>query len=505
MLLKNGATKEMKLGNMIAYGVGDFFGGGCYAILGLWLMFFYTTYAGLSPMETGAILAIARVFSAVLDPVMGYITDNFYRTKLGQRYGRRGFFFILGIPAMLVYASLWVSGFGFWYYLITYLAFDIVYSMVIVPYETLAAEMTNDFKVRSKLTGVRMLFSTGAGILAAWVPGLLISTFGEKSPLSFLYMGLIFTCLFSLGTFILWRFTWERRVEIKGDEPTINFLQDMKRLVIELASTMRVKTFRHHVGMYTGGFVANDILGSVFTYFVVFVLMQSSVLASRTLTIMSIVQFCFVPIFIRLCLKIGNGASYKLAQIVFILGVLSFVGIYLFHLNQIVFLIYLAGAIIGIAKSGIFYICWNIYSFMADVDEVLTGRRREGIFAGIMTFVRKAVQAVALFLVGVVLEEFGFISGSTLQSPQAINGVVTVFFVGTFIFLIFGFLVSLRFKLTQKNHTTLVNEVERLKKGGSMADVDSHTKKVVEDLTGWPYEQNWGNNNVGYDARLKHS
>ncbi len=45
---------------------------------------------------------------------------------------------------------MWVGDMGFWYYLATYLLFDIVYTMILVPYETLVPEMTDDFKQKTK-------------------------------------------------------------------------------------------------------------------------------------------------------------------------------------------------------------------------------------------------------------------------------------------------------------------------------------------------------------------
>nr|VUD31157.1 Rhamnogalacturonide transporter RhiT [Raoultella sp. NCTC 9187] len=46
---------------------------------------------------------------------------------------------------------MWVGDMGFWYYLLTYLLFDIVYTMILVPYETLVPEMTDDFKQKNEI------------------------------------------------------------------------------------------------------------------------------------------------------------------------------------------------------------------------------------------------------------------------------------------------------------------------------------------------------------------
>ena len=42
--------------------------------------------------------------------------------------------------------------------------------------------------------------------------------------------------------------------------------------------------------------------------------------------------------------------------------------------------------VIAGGTGGVYYIPWTVYTFLADVDEVFTGRRREGIYAGAMTF-----------------------------------------------------------------------------------------------------------------------
>ena len=53
--------------------------------------------------------------------------------------------------------------------------------------------------------------------------------------------------------------------------------------------------------------------------------------------------------------------------------------------------------IFGIGTGGVYYIPWTVYTFLADVDEVFTGRRREGIYAGSMTFTSKILRSVIVF------------------------------------------------------------------------------------------------------------
>jgi oligogalacturonide transporter len=126
---------------------------GTTALTGAWLLFFYTNFCHLSAVEAASIFAIARVFDAIASPLMGYITDNFGHTFLGKKFGRRKFFILSGIPAVFSYCFIWVSDMGYLYYLLTYLVFELVYSMVLVPYETLVPEMTDDFKKKPASQG----------------------------------------------------------------------------------------------------------------------------------------------------------------------------------------------------------------------------------------------------------------------------------------------------------------------------------------------------------------
>jgi oligogalacturonide transporter len=129
------------------------------------------------------------------------------------------------------------------------------------------------------------------------------------------------------------------------------------------------------------------------------------------------------------------------------------------------------------------------------VDEIVTGRRREGAFAGVMTFVRKATQAAAVMGVGFVLQWGGFVSGSTTQTENAVETIVRVMSVITLIVLAAGFLVSRRFRLDRNTHAILMQEIERFKQQPG-TDAPAEHRRVVEDLSGWPYEKLWGRNPV---------
>src|SRR6187402_1428696 len=186
------AARQVRLGNYIAYGSNDFLGAGAMSIIGLWVAFFYTTYCGLTVAQAGLIVVAARLLDAFFSPFIGYVSDHFHHTWLGKKFGRRRFF-LLAIPLLASFALMLVEGQGFWYYLITYCFFELVYAMEIIPYETLAAEMSPDYKVKAKFAGARILTGQVSAILAGVLPGRIIEAFGKSSAETFFYLGLIFS------------------------------------------------------------------------------------------------------------------------------------------------------------------------------------------------------------------------------------------------------------------------------------------------------------------------
>ncbi|WP_257009297.1 MFS transporter [Bacillus sp. 7884-1] len=167
-------------------------------------------------------------------------------------------------------------------------------------------------------------------------------------------------------------------------------------------------------------------------------------------------------------------------------------------------LLFVMIGICGLGRGGLNYIPWNNYAFIPDVDEALTGQRREGVFAGVMSLVRKGTQALAVFLVSVALQEAGFVSGQGSQPESAVTMIISILLFGTLFFLAGGLIISYRYKLTKENHVILLDEIERLKNGGSKKDVTPEARQVFEQLTGWEYEKAWGNNKIGYENLINY-
>ena len=109
----------------------------------------------------------------------------------------------------------------------------------------------------------------------------------------------------------------EAALRAEEEKKKLTLGQSINRLFVELSSTLRIKIFRQHLGMYLGGYIAQDVFNAVFTYYVVFVLMQEASMASNLLGTMAIFQFLAVIGMIPLCIRFGPAPSYRMVVVLF--------------------------------------------------------------------------------------------------------------------------------------------------------------------------------------------
>ena len=492
--------KRILFRHQLAYGGGNLLGSGALAIAGIWLLYFYTTFCGLTLLEASVIFSVASIIDAISNPLMGYLSDNFGKTRLGKRFGRRRFFILLGIPLMMFYPFLWIEGFGFWYYLSTYVLFELIYTSVMVPYETLATEMTTDFSARSKLTGYKAIFGKIANFLAALIPGQFILIYGKDSAQPFFLTALTYGAILFIAIGLLYFYSWERPVEETSlaDEKKMGLAKTAVTLVRDMKSTFHLRVFRKHLGMYLCGFGAEWLFASVFTYFIIFVLQYDPAMVAGLNSLNSILQLFSTAIFIGICVKHGFSKPYIWALCIVVFAVICYSLLHFLKLPQqyVTVAMLTITVIFGIGTGGVYYIPWTVYTFLADIDEVFTGRRREGIYAGAMTFSGRLMRSVIVFAMGAILSFYGFQSKSHTQPESAVTAIAMVFGIGVISLAIMSMVFSYQMKLNRKTHLVVLNEVSRIKAGGKISEIDPEVRAVIEELTGHVYEQCWGNSAV---------
>lgn len=495
--------KSLTWANVLGYSSINFLGSGSQTLSSAWLMIFYTSMCGIEAVQAGLIFTIARLIDAVGNPVMGYISDNFGRTKLGKKFGRRKFFIFLGIPGILIlYPTLWTVGHSFTFYLIFNMLFEMMFTVVIVSSSTLPAEMTQDSGEKSKLIAGQQYCGILAGTIATFIPGFLFQQFGDNNPQAFFLTGLIYAIIIAVALSVVCKFTFERNdhnyEETDGNNET-GIIGIFMKMFTDVFSSLKIRSFKLHAAMMLLIGIYKNLVSGIFSYFVIYVLFLNKSVTSYITSFTIMGSFLALACYIALAYKFGGPKTFRISAVVIFASLIGYFTLTKFVGSQYIIVLTVICALIStIGRAGADYVPTFQLTFMADIDEAVTLERREGIFSGVNGLLSKVASATEGFLLGIVLTAFGFVKNSEVQTQSAINGVLILTIIVPAIFIIIAWIVSKKLKLTGKNHKLLVDEVNRIKAGGSKADVTPEAKKAIEELTGWKYEQCFGNNDIAY-------
>jgi len=486
--------KTLKTWNCIAYGSGDIYGGASFFIISTFSMYFLVNVVGLSPALAGLIPGLGKIWDAVSDPLMGYLSDH---TK--SRFGRRRIFFLIGIvPIAVTFTLIWVSvpfdsQFAvFIYYFFTYLLFYTTTTMVMVPYFALSAEITKDYRKRNRLMGFRMGFSMFGTLLAGVAVQPIIDAFSTQEQ-GHLIMGMVFSLLFAVPWILVFFGTWEN-----PDGSAAHQMHDSgsaggsetSRSRIQIFSNFRTifdnRMFRVHIIMYICAYAAMDIMMAWLKFFLQECLNKPSFITIGLGTIL-LTQIAALPLYVRLADRRGHAAAYRTGLIIWAAAVFL---MFFQQEDTSQVLLLLNCLLIGAGMSAGVIIPYQLLPFVVDVDELMTGENRAGTYSGAMTLLRKLIQgALVLPLLGFLLEIIGYIpqpgqnSGIT-QSAQTAAYLRILFVSLPIIFMAAGIIVSRLYLLTPKRHAELKQLTGRFDRGQQPESLSPDERQLCRALTG---------------------
>lgn len=456
--------KKLSTRTKFLYGLGDWGASAATTARNVFWFVFLTNVVGLDAGLAGTATLVGRLWDGINDPLVGMLSD-----RLQTRWGRRRPFLLFGsIPFAIAFILLfWVPPFEnrfalTAYYSFAYLLFDTLYTIVNVPYTALTPELTEDYDERSSLTGWRVSVS----IFASLVTGAFFKLLAEN----------LFAPWFGVGTeairygYLLAAFLWSLTLAVPLillfrhiEEPESHHADETPFNPVRMfRDVFANRPFRLGALIYLITFTTGDIILVVFVRFLVDYLRVPTGFDNLILAIVLGVAFVSMPLVVRLMHRYGKRLTY--------IGSMSFMAVVLIimslvppgHLNWI----YVAGVLAGLGFGAVNVIPWAIVADVVEEDELRTGQRREGIYAGYLVFFRKLASAVTIFMVGQVLSWTGFISstsGSTfIQQPDSALWALR-FLVGVLpaVMLVLGIMVAWRYPLDKEAHEAIRLALEK--------------------------------------------
>jgi len=423
--------KVVPLGQKIAFGVGMLANQMFPAALGIFMVVLVKDL-GFPPLLWGIVFFLPRLFDAITDPIMGFISDN---TK--SRWGRRRQYvfigaIILGVSFVLMWQLYTSNGlfYNFIYFVIFSFLFYLGLTIFSVPYVAMGYEMSSDYNERTRIMGVAQWIGQWAWVIAPWFWVIIYRPDWFPSPESgsrqlAVWVGLICMGLAMVPAIFVDSKSTKNAKELKEINRK-NLKKNFKYLIGNFKDAFKNKPFRK---LCISTFLVFNTFNTIaaFSFFIiVFYLFDGDAGAAGLWPTLHgsvgalCTTFIVIPIVTKISEKLGKKKTFILSQSISIIGYILFWFVFVPG-KPWLFLIALPFFSFGI--GGLFTLMMSMTADVCDLDELNSGSRREGIFGAIYWWMVKFGLAFAGLLSGIIMSLVNFSPGSLTQPEGAITGM----------------------------------------------------------------------------------
>lgn len=463
-------------GQKAAFGAGHLVNNLLPGALGFF-MFFLLTAFGMDPFLAGLLGGLPRIFDAITDPIMGFISDN---TK--SRWGRRRpYIFVGAILSGVLFAVLWQLDpnnsqmFNFWYFLIFSMIYLIGNTMFSTPLIALGYEMSTDYNERTRLMGFSQTVGQIAWMIVPWFwviiadPEMFATQAEGVHKMSIIVAG---ACMV-LGVLpaIFCRGLDSSNMENRKEITFKTLFSNVKDLFDGILQVSKNKSFMKLCGATFLVFNGFQMVAAFSVYIIVFYMYGGSYQGAGTwpawFSMISaiITAFVVIPIVSAMANRWGKRKAFIISTLISVVGYLlkwwgfnkelnaefnetniaqtmnggidSFFGfinptLVDLHMtwfsidtaNGVPWLMFIPIPFIAFGIGGLFTLMMSMTADVCDLDELENGMpRKEGTFGAIYWWMVKLGQALALVLGGLVLKLIGFDQNVTVQTAETLNNL----------------------------------------------------------------------------------
>ena len=460
------ATKQVPFGQKIAFGLGMLANQMFPAALGVFLVVLVQGL-GFSPLAWGFIFFAPRVFDAITDPIMGFISDN-TRSRWGRR---RQYVFIGGLILGISYIVMWQLyrenslSYNFTYFMICSLFFYLGLTIFSVPYVAMGYEMSDDFNERTSIMAVAQFIGQWAWVIAPWFWVILYSPDwfpdGPDAGVRQLSVWVGIPC--AILAIIPAIFIKSTSTVDRDDFQPINIGAIAGSLGTIWKSTLQafaIPQFRKLAFATFLIFNSFNIIAT-FTFFIIvhylFDGQEAGVWPALHGCVGAIITtFLVIPLVAAVAKRIGKKKTFIISQSISIIGYVLFWFLFVPG-KPYLFLIALPFHSFGI--GGLFTLMMSMTADVCDLDELNTGKRREGILGAVYWWMVKFGNAFAGLLGGVILWTVGFDPEAATES--AIFGLRFAYTVLPIIGVVGAIIIMWNYDITEEKAHEIRLQLEK--------------------------------------------
>lgn len=459
-------TGKLSFKRKFGYAIGQMTDSTGFNVFYFFFLFFLTDFAGIPAGVAGTISLIAILWDAFTDPIVGYISDN-----LKSKYGRRrplmiGAMVPYAICAFLLFNNVDFGGNAkFVYFVVIAILFWSCYKTYVIPFFALGAELTDDFNERTSLRSWASVFMYLAVMLASAAPPMILQMAedaGMSGPRGWNLVGVIFGAVIIITAFICWSFTRGGELAVRESAETQN-ADEQERVSIfkNFASILKLKSALLLGGSVLTWAITAAFLSSGPVYIMTNNLGYSAGRQSTFFVFMTVMSIVWIPL-INYCSRrfdkktiyfIAMGVSAICMLIFTFIGFGSF-GIWLFYI-----------AIFAFGNCAFWTVYYSMMYDISELDEFVSGKRREGVISALMSFFQKLGSALATWMIGMFLSVGGY-DGTVDVQPESAHQMIL--WINTLIPAIFGIIASIfafAYPLTGARFEALMNALKAKREG----------------------------------------
>jgi|TARA_B110000495_G_scaffold189470_1_gene190574 GPH family glycoside/pentoside/hexuronide:cation symporter len=427
---------KVPFGQKVAFGMGMLANQMFPAVLGIFIVVLVQDL-GFPGWMWGVVSLVPRVFDALTDPIMGFISDN---TK--SRWGRRRQYvfigaIIMGIAFIIMWQLFRENGleYNFTYFLLSSLVFYLGLTIFSVPYVAIGYEMSNDFHERTHIMAVAQWIGQWAWVIAPWFWVIMYDpTWYETADIAVRELAIWVGIICALFAMVPAIFIESKSTLNENYSPLTlkNIGGSLKEIIISFKEAFQSIPFRK---LCFATFLVFNAFNTVaaFTFFIIVYYLFNGDAGAAGIwpTLFGSVgalstTFLVIPIVTQMSKKLGKKKAFLVTQSISVIG---YIMLWFLFVPGKPYLFLFALPFFSFGIGGLFTLMMSMTADVIDLDELNTGKRREGTFGAIYWWMVKFGFGIAGGLSGAIFTVIGFDTGLEVQSESAITGL-RLFFSG---------------------------------------------------------------------------